>query len=144
MALCNDLADEGPEFGWGLRDLEGFAEHGLGLVEEFRVFAEEGDKGLIGFDLVAEFGVHLDAGLGGDRVAGFGAACPEPLDGPAYLFAVHGGEVAGGWGGEGADGDGFVVRGGVFEDGSVAVLRCNNFYPGVVSGATSENFVGEL
>ena len=98
MALCNDFADEGLEFGWGLRDLKGFAEHGLGLVKEFRVFTEEGDKGLIGFDLVTEFGVHLDAGLGGDRVAGFGAACPEPLDGPAYLFAVHGGEVAGGWG----------------------------------------------
>jgi hypothetical protein len=53
MALCNDFADEGLEFGRGLRDLEGFAEHGLGFVEELRVFAEEGDEGLVGFELVA-------------------------------------------------------------------------------------------
>src|SRR5216683_3562535 len=98
MALCNDFADEGLEFGSGLRDLQGFEEHGLGFVEELRIFREESDEGLVGFEFVAELGVHLDAGVGGDGVAGFGAACAEALDGPAYFFAVHGGEVAGGWG----------------------------------------------
>jgi len=71
--------------------------------------------------------VRLDAGLCADGVAGFGAACSEALDGPAYLFAVHGGEVAGGWGCEGAGCGGFVVGGGIFEDGNVAVLRCDDF-----------------
>src|SRR6267378_4571254 len=73
MDLCNDFVDEGLEFGRGLRDLESFAEHGLGFVEELRVFAKESDEGLVGFEFVAEFGVHLDAGVGGDGVAGFGA-----------------------------------------------------------------------
>ena len=51
--LRDDFTDEGLEFGWGMRDFKGFAEHGLGFVEEFRVFAEEGDEGLFGFELVA-------------------------------------------------------------------------------------------
>ena len=88
--------------------------------------------------------MHLDAGVGADGVAGFGAACSEALDGPAYLFAVHGGEVAGGWGGEGAGGGGFVVGGGVFEDGDVAALGCDDLEPGFVGGAAAEDFVGEL
>ena len=53
MDLCDDFADEGLEFGWGRCDLEGFAEHGFGFVEECRVFAEEGDEGLVGFEFVA-------------------------------------------------------------------------------------------
>ena len=77
--------------------------------------------------LVAEFGVHLDAGVGADWVAGFGAACSEALDGPAYLFAVHGGEVAGCWSGEGECGCGLVAGGGVFEDGDVTALSCDDF-----------------
>ena len=48
--LCDDFADEGLEFGWGWCDLEGFAEHGFGFVEEGGVFAEESDEGLAGFD----------------------------------------------------------------------------------------------
>jgi hypothetical protein len=91
----DDLADEGLEFRWGLRDLKGFAEHGLGFVDEGLVFGEEGDEGLACFEFVTEFGVHLDASVGANWVAGFGAACSEALDGPAYLFAVHGCEVAG-------------------------------------------------
>ena len=105
------------ERGWGGCDLERFAEHGFGLVEERFVFAEEGDEGLVGFDLVAQFGVHLDAGVSGDWIAGFGSARSEALDGPAYLFAVHRGEVAGGWGGDDAGCGGFVVGCGIFEDG---------------------------
>jgi len=62
------------------------------FVEEFRIFREESDEGLVGFEFVAELGVHLDAGVGGDGIAGFGAACAERWT-PAYLFAVHGGEV---------------------------------------------------
>src|SRR5712664_2529650 len=100
-------------FGRGLRDLEGFAEHGFGFVEELRVFAEESDEGQVGFEFVPEFGVHLDAGVGGDGVAGFGAACAEALNRPAYSFAVHRGEVAGGWGGESTSGGGRVVGRGV-------------------------------
>ena len=88
--------------------------------------------------------MHLDAGVGGDGVAGFGAACSEALDGPAYLFAVHGGEIAGGWGGEGAGGGGFVVGGGVFEDGGVAALGFDDVEPRFVGGAAAEDFVGEL
>ena len=127
MDLCNDFADEGLEFGRGLCDLEGFAEHGLGFVEELRIFREESDEGLVGFEFVAEFGAHLDAGVRGDGVAGFGAAGSEALDGPAYSFAVHRGEVTGGWGGERASGGGLVVGRGVFEDGDVAVLGGDNF-----------------
>ena len=94
IVLRDDFADERLKPGWGLLDLEGFAEHGLGFVEELRVFAEESDERLACFDLVAELGVHLDAGVGRDRITGFGAAGSEALDGPAYLFAIHSGEVA--------------------------------------------------
>jgi len=118
----DDLADEGLEFRWGLRDLKGFAEHGFGFVEERGVFAKEGDDGLVGFEFVTEFGVHLDAGVGADWVAGFGAACSEALDGPAYLFAVHGCEIAGLRGVQGANDFGFVLGGWVLEDADVAIL----------------------
>src|SRR5260370_42366311 len=94
MDLCNDFADEGLEFGWGWRDLKGFAKHGFGLVEERGVFAEEGDEGLVGVEFVAEFGVHLDAGVGGDWIAWLGSPRSKALDGPPYLLAVHGREVA--------------------------------------------------
>ena len=43
---------------------------------------------------VAEFGVHLDAGVGADGVAGFEAAGAEALDGPADFRAVHAAEEA--------------------------------------------------
>ena len=96
----DDLADEGLEFRWGLRDLKGFAEHGFGFVEEIGVFAEEGNEGLADFNFGAKFGVYLDAGVGADGIAWFGAACAETLNGPADLFAVHAGEIAGVSGGE--------------------------------------------
>jgi hypothetical protein len=53
--LCcrDDLADEGLEFGWGRCDLQGFAKHGFGFVQELRVFREEGDEGLVGFEPIA-------------------------------------------------------------------------------------------
>ena len=94
-AFGDDLVDEGLKRGRGWCDLEGLAEHGFGFVEERFVFAEEGDEGLADFYLGSEFGVDLDAGVGADGVAWFGASCAETLDGPAYLFAIHGGEVAG-------------------------------------------------
>src|ERR1700692_4070386 len=102
MDLCNNLADQVLEFGRGLADLESVAEHGFGFVEKLRVFAEESDEGLVGFEFVAELGVHLNAGVRGYGVSWFGAACAEALDGPAYLFAVHSFEVAGYGCGEGA------------------------------------------
>ena len=45
--------DEWLEFGWGGCDLEGFAEHGFGFVEELWVFGEEGDEGLAFGEAVA-------------------------------------------------------------------------------------------
>ena len=101
-------------------------------------------RGWPALSLVAEFGVHLDAGVGADGIAGFGAACAETLDGPADLFAVHAGEIAGVGGGEGAGGGGLVEGGGVFEDGDVAALGCDDLEPGFVGGAAEEDLVGEL
>ncbi len=91
--------------------------------------------------------MHLDAGVGADGVAGFGSACSEALDGPAYLLAVHGGEVAALWGGDGAGGGGFVVGGGVgfaFEEGDVSSLSVDDFEEGFEGCAGGEDFVGEL
>ena len=85
MDFCDDFADEGLEFGWGRRDLEGLAEHGLGFVEELRVFAEESHEGLVGFEFVAELGVHLDAGVGGDRVAWFSSGLRQGVGRPSLL-----------------------------------------------------------
>jgi len=49
----DDLADEGLELGWVLRDLQGLAKHGFRFVEERDVFAEESDEGLALFYFVA-------------------------------------------------------------------------------------------
>jgi len=88
--------------------------------------------------------VHLDAGVGADGVAGFGTACSQALDGPAYLLAVHRGEVAVLWGGDGAGAGGFVVGGGVFEEGDVSSLSLDDFEEGFEGGTGCEDFVGKL
>ena len=129
--------------GWCRSDVEGFAQHGFGFVEEIGVFAEEGDEGLTDFDFGSEFGVHLDAGVGANWVAGFGAACAKALNRPADLFAVHVGEIAGVSGGECARGSGLMVRCGVFEDGDVAALGCDDLEPGFVGGAAEQVLVRE-
>lgn len=49
----DDFADERLPRGWRGMDLEGFAEHGFGLVEEGFVFGEEGDERLVEFEFVA-------------------------------------------------------------------------------------------
>ncbi len=126
------------------RDVKSFAKHGFGLVEEGGVFGEEGDERLACFDFVAQLGVHLDAGVGADGVAGFGAACAETLDGPAHLFAVHGGEVSAVGCCEGAGGGRLVVRGGVVEDGDVAALDGYDSEPRFEGCAAEEDLVGEF
>ncbi len=90
--------------------------------------------------------MHLDAGVGADGGAGFGSACSETLDGPAYLFAVHGCQVAVLFRGDGAGGGGLVVVGGVgfaFEEGDVSSLCLNDFEEGFEGCAGGEDFVGE-
>jgi len=87
--------------------------------------------------------VHLDAGVGADRIAGFGAACAEALNGPADLFAVHVGEIAGVGGGESSGGCGLVVGCGVFEDSDVAALGCDDLEPRFVGGTAEEDLVRE-
>ncbi len=87
--------------------------------------------------------MHLDASVGAYWIAGFGAACSEALDGPAYLFAIHGNEIAGVSGREGAGGGRLVVRGGVVEDGCVAALGCNDLQPRFVGVSAAEYFVGQ-
>jgi hypothetical protein len=66
--------------------------------------------------------MHLDAGLGGDGISGLGASCSEALDSPAYLLAVHRGQVARCGSGENAGCTGLVHGGGVFEDCDVSSL----------------------
>ena len=75
---------------------------------------------------------------------GLSAACSEALDGPAYLLAVHGGEVAGLWGGESRGRGGFVEGGGVFEDGGVAALGLEILSQACRRAPLREDFVGEL
>lgn len=99
---------------------------------------------MTGFDRVAKFGMHLDAGMGADGIAGFGSACTETLNGPAYLFAVHGGEVSGVGGGEGARGGVEVVGGGVVEEGDVAALGGYDSDPCFEGCAAEKDLVGEL
>ena len=123
----DDLADLGLKGGFFRGEAEGCAEHFVGLAEEGLVFAEESDKGLAGGGVFAYLDVHLDAGVGADGVSGFGAPCAETLDGPAYFGAVHGGEVAGGFGFEGASGAGFVEGSWVFKDAGVAVMGVHDF-----------------
>jgi len=137
------FADEGLSLRWYGSDVEGFAQHGFGFVEEIGVFAEESYEGLADLYFSSEFGVHLDAGVGADGVAGFGAPCAEALNGPADLFAVHVGEIAGVSGGECARGSGLMVRCGIVEDGDVAALGCDDLEPGFVGGAAEQDVVGE-
>ncbi len=118
----DDLADERWKDGGSVGELEGFTEHAGWKGEECGIFGEEGDEGLAGYDAVAETGVHLDTGVGADRVSGGEAAGAEALDGPAYLAAVHAREKARFGGGEGQARCGFVEGGGVLEDGGVAAL----------------------
>ncbi len=114
----DDFADEGGSVGGVAEIFKVSRSMASGSCEEGGVFGEEGGEGLTVFELVAQFGVHLDAGVGADGVAGFGAACSETLDGPAYLLAVHAGRGSRLVGrGDGAGGGGFVECGGVFEDG---------------------------
>lgn len=90
--------------------------------------------------------MHFDAGVGTDGVAWFRSTGPQALDRPAYLFAVHGGEIAILCGGDGAGGGGFVMVGGVgvaFEDGEVSSLSLDDFEEGLEGRAAAENFIGE-
>src|ERR1700733_11048219 len=96
------------------------------------------------FEAVAKVRVHLDACMRADGVAGFGAACSEALDGPAYFLAVHGGEVAVLCGGDRASSGGFVMSGGVFEESSVAALGLDDLEPRLVGVAAAQDIVGEL
>ncbi len=53
MIFRDCFANEGLEGGWGWGEFEGCAEHFVGFCEEGFVFAEEGDKGLVGFYFLA-------------------------------------------------------------------------------------------
>jgi len=134
VVLCNDLADERLELRWGGGELQRFTEHGFRFGKQGFVFGEESDEGLACFKMCAKFGMHLNAGVGADKVAGLGAACSEALNGPANLLAVHGGEVAGVRGGEGFLRQGFVVNSGVgfaFKEGDVSSLSLNDLEEGL-------------
>src|SRR5258705_6239798 len=135
IGFGNDFADEGLEFGWRRRDLESLAKHGLGFVEERGVFAEESDQGLVGFEFVAELRMHLNAGVGGDGSAWFRAACSEALHSPPHFFAVHRGEIAGGFGGEGSGCGWVVVSGGGVAEGWVAFFGFPQFFTTFFWGA---------
>ena len=79
-----------------------------------------------------------------DRLGFARAACPEALNGPAHLFAVHIGEVAGGSSLEDASGVGFVMRRGIFEDADIATLRLDDLRPCFIGGSAAENLVGKI
>jgi len=51
--LSDHLADQRMEFGRTSGDLEGFAEHRFGFVEQGGIFGEESGEGLAGFEFVA-------------------------------------------------------------------------------------------
>jgi hypothetical protein len=138
VVLCNNLADERLELRWGGGELQRFTEHGFRFGEQGFVFGEEGDEGLTCFKMRAKFGMHLDAGVGADRVAGFGAACSEALNGPANLLAIHRGEIAGARGGEGFLRQWLVVNsrvGFAFKEGDVSALSLNDLEEGLKGGS---------
>ena len=136
-----DLQDEGAVW-WGRGgDGEGLAEHVLGLVEPCGIFGEESDDGLATLQVVAEFGVHFDAGVCADGIAGAGAAGAETLNGPSDLLAVHAAEEACLRGVYRALGGGFVLGERVFEDGGVAALCLDDAEPGGVGGAAAEKLL---
>ncbi len=135
--------DEGNGGGWGVGDVDAVAENGFGFGEVLGVCREEGDEGLAGLEVGAEFGVELDAGVGVDGGSGGGSAGAEAVDGPADGGGIEGGEVAGVGGVEGAGGGGVVVLLGVGEDAGVAALRCDDREPGGVGGAALEQVGGE-
>ena len=107
---------------WGVAEDQSVFDHAAGFFEQGGVFGIEGEEGLAGADVVAEPGVGFEAGVGADGVPGFGAASAETLHGPAYLLAVHRGQVARARSGEDEARGGAVERCGVSQDGGVAVV----------------------
>jgi len=95
--------------GGRVREAEGFAQQVFGFVEQSGVLDEESDERVTALEVIAEFGVHLDAGVSAYGIAGVEAAAAETLNGPADLLAVHAAEVAGLRRREGALGDGDVM-----------------------------------
>ena len=124
--------------------MESIGDDAGGIAELPRGVGEEGDEWLARCKAIAEFGVHLDPGVGADGLAGAIAAGAEALHGPADGGAIHAREEARVRGPEGCG----CGRGGWCAKGLSKAERsppCARTIPrpGIVGAAAAEEIVGE-